>query len=563
MEVNLISEILKIGTCEVVDIREAGGNPYLIGISLLSMEYIANYEHLFSEVEAKCSEVVIERHYPDVDIIMLTGDAREALLEGLERKFYLIPPQSKDQLTIILKLTARCNLNCSYCYDSDFRKELSHLGFMSLDDVEKIISMAASYSKNVELILHGGEPTLAGAEYFRAIAEEILPKYSYANFHLSMQTNGMLLTDEYIEILRRNNINVGISYNALYEKLRFAHGEEEKVLKNMEKLKEEGVGFGVIDVLTNESYRDMKAIYEFYKKREINACLNLAFATNEEDTTKYVVSDKSLAEYEKEAENYFRYWVTDKTASYDRYASMYISLLLTGLEQCCHYAFSCTDERWLAVNVNGNIYPCDGDFPDKYLLGNLHDIDSLYTVFNSSAFIRYQDERNEKLRNCEKCDLFSYCAGGCPESDIMKCGSAAEKDIASCNLFRANLTAAYSALAGLSIDDVNPLLRRFIIDNNSLLPSEIQDFLDYVSIPSEKLTYTFKKSLEDEDFELFRVFNSPNIEERFTLPVYSMPRCDIGQIEDRRFEILKEEFKKRARKGEDECQTSSQPQDAI
>ncbi len=547
MEVNLISEILKIGGCEVVDIRESAGDPYIIRLKLFSLDNIANYEHLFSEVEAQCSEVVIERSYPYVSLILLTDDARAALCEALKRKFYLIPRQSKDELTIILKLTARCNLNCSYCYDSDFRRDLSHLSYMSLENVEKIISMAASYSRSVELILHGGEPTLAGAEYFRRIAEDIIPKYPYSYIRLCVQTNGTLLTDEFIDILLRNNIGIGISYNALHESLRFSHGEEEKVLKNMEKIKEKGANFGVIDVLTNESYPDMQRIYDFYKAREINASLNLAFATNEAETTKYVVNNNELSAYEQEAENYFRYWARDKSASYDRHASMYISLLLTGLGQCCHHAFSCTDERWLSINVNGNIYPCDGDFPDKYLLGNLHDIDSIYSVFNSPSFIRYQDEREEKLKKCESCNLFDYCTGGCPENDIMKCGSAAEIDAASCSLFRANLTAAYSALADLTIDDANPLLKRFIIENNSLLPSEIQDFLDYVGIPRDKVSYTFKKSLEDENFEVFRLFNNPDRLSRFILPVYSMRRCDIGALDDTRFEVLREEFEKRKR----------------
>ncbi len=543
-EANLIAEILKIGTCEIKEVRESEGVPYLISICLLSTDDMPNYEYLFSEAKRRSPEVIFLRDYPKVTIILPSEEAREALRGAIDRKYYMIPMPSRDMLTIIVKLTARCNLNCSYCYDRDFRKKLSHLDHLSLEDMEKLISMAASYAKKVKLILHGGEPTLAGEAYIRHIAEEILPKYPYADFDLSMQTNGILLTGECIEMLKRNNINIGISYNALHEELRFSNGEEKKVLLSMERLKEEGVSFGIIDVITNESYVDIEAIYDFYKSRNISACLNLAFATSQEKTTKYALGEGPLTAYEREVEKYFRAWIKDGNAARERFASMYISLLLTGQGECCHHGFSCTDGEWMAINVDGSIFPCDGDFPEKYLLGYLQDIGSLYDIFGGASYIAYRDERNEKLKACRSCVLFDYCTGGCPENDIMKCGSAAKKDTSSCRLFRANLLAAYSALGDVTIDEINPILRRLVIEGNCLLPSEIQDFLDYIKIPQDMLTYTFDRSFEDENFELFRLFNNPIPAERLTEPAYPVMCEDGEEAGDMRFEALRCAFEK-------------------
>ena len=62
----------------------------------------------------------------------------------------------------------------------------------------------------VEIILHGGEPLLAGAGYIDAVATELRGAIGTA-VELQVQTNGTLLSDPMVDTLARHDIRVGVS----------------------------------------------------------------------------------------------------------------------------------------------------------------------------------------------------------------------------------------------------------------------------------------------------------------------------------------------------------------
>ena len=66
---------------------------------------------------------------------------------------------------------SRCNMRCSYCYYLDKGKYSSHRkqSRMSHALLEELIgqTIAASPSPIVSFVWHGGEPTLAGLEFYR------------------------------------------------------------------------------------------------------------------------------------------------------------------------------------------------------------------------------------------------------------------------------------------------------------------------------------------------------------------------------------------------------------
>lgn len=111
---------------------------------------------------------------------------------------------------------SRCNMRCSYCYYLDKGKYSSHRkqSRMSHALLEELIgqTIAASPSPIVSFVWHGGEPTLAGLEFYRRAVElqkKHLPKGWQAWNNL--QTNGLLLNKEWCRFLRENRFDVGLS----------------------------------------------------------------------------------------------------------------------------------------------------------------------------------------------------------------------------------------------------------------------------------------------------------------------------------------------------------------
>ncbi len=88
---------------------------------------------------------------------------------------------------------------------------------MSLAVFSNVYRMIGEHARRfslpaVDLVFHGGEPLLLGhgqlAEYARLARESLAP---ITKVRLGMQTNGMLLDDEFLRICDRWDIRIGVS----------------------------------------------------------------------------------------------------------------------------------------------------------------------------------------------------------------------------------------------------------------------------------------------------------------------------------------------------------------
>jgi uncharacterized protein len=119
----------------------------------------------------------------------------------------------------VLKLHSRCNLACRYCYvytlaDQSWRDQPLRMSRATLvATAERIAEHARDYHlPRVDVVLHGGEPLLAGGE-FLAYAITTLRRSVPAGTDVSIriQTNGLLLTEPTVRDLARAGVRVGVS----------------------------------------------------------------------------------------------------------------------------------------------------------------------------------------------------------------------------------------------------------------------------------------------------------------------------------------------------------------
>jgi uncharacterized protein len=117
----------------------------------------------------------------------------------------------------ILKVHSRCNLSCSYCYvyemaDQGWRglpKRMSAV--VAGKAVERIAEHAGNHAlTSIDVILHGGEPLLAGAEWLANLVG-LLRSRVPAQVNVALQTNGTLLDRAMLTTLKRLGIKVGVS----------------------------------------------------------------------------------------------------------------------------------------------------------------------------------------------------------------------------------------------------------------------------------------------------------------------------------------------------------------
>ena len=111
---------------------------------------------------------------------------------------------------------SRCNMRCRYCYYLDKGQYSAHekQSRMSFKLLEKLIrqTIEASPGPVVSFTWHGGEPTLAGLDFYKK-AVELEKKYLPKGWQAwnNLQTNGLLLNDAWCRFLKENRFDVGLS----------------------------------------------------------------------------------------------------------------------------------------------------------------------------------------------------------------------------------------------------------------------------------------------------------------------------------------------------------------
>jgi uncharacterized protein len=117
----------------------------------------------------------------------------------------------------VLKVYSRCNLACNYCYvyemnDQSWRTQPYRMSAATIQLTIKRIAdhVRAHGLETVAIVLHGGEPLLAGAAFLAELAS-LMRSEIPAQVEVSLQTNGLLLNADAVSTLTRQAIRIGVS----------------------------------------------------------------------------------------------------------------------------------------------------------------------------------------------------------------------------------------------------------------------------------------------------------------------------------------------------------------
>jgi uncharacterized protein len=119
----------------------------------------------------------------------------------------------------LLKVHSRCNLACDYCYVYTLADQSWRSRPMIMDQ-GTLVATARRIAEHchghgldrVRVILHGGEPLLAGAGYLAGAVRLFRETAgSGVRVDVGLQTNGVLLDEEFVDLFRSLGVRVGVS----------------------------------------------------------------------------------------------------------------------------------------------------------------------------------------------------------------------------------------------------------------------------------------------------------------------------------------------------------------
>ncbi|MGW3734898.1 radical SAM/SPASM protein FxsBH, inactivated beta-hydroxylase extension form [Streptomyces sp. NPDC005148] len=154
---------------------------------------------------------------------------------------------------IVLKVHSRCDLACDHCYVYEHADQSWRTRPKTISDevIFRTAQRLAEHAKthalpSVSVILHGGEPLLAGPARLRRICEELTAAFDgVAELDLRIHTNGLQLSPRYLDLFSEYDVKVGISLDGDREAndrhRRFADGRSSHplVLKAVDLLRQE------------------------------------------------------------------------------------------------------------------------------------------------------------------------------------------------------------------------------------------------------------------------------------------------------------------------------------
>ncbi|MGN0967827.1 MAG: anaerobic sulfatase maturase [Oscillospiraceae bacterium] len=327
-------------------------------------------------------------------------------------------------LTLMIKpASGLCNLRCKYCFYADEmqKRATPSFGIMSPDTLSCVLQKAFSHADGpVSLIFQGGEPTLAGLDFFRQ-AVSFTAQYNTKKLPVSfsLQTNGIALDEQWAAFFAENRFLIGLSLDGtqpVHDKNRVCpdgSGSFDMVMDRVALLRRFGVEFNILTVVTRQTAGSIGRIYRFFQEQgllyqQYIPCLDpLGEARGQRD---YSLTPEK---YESFLKILFDRWYRDvsqgKPAS-NRYFENLVGMLLLQPPESCGMLGRCTEQN--VVEADGSVYPCDFYVLDQYRLGNLC-TDSFADLQRRRRELGFIEASAAIHPDCQACKWFPICRGGC------------------------------------------------------------------------------------------------------------------------------------------------------
>lgn len=340
----------------------------------------------------------------------------------------------KSVSALIKPASSLCNLRCRYCFYCDVaaHRSVDSFGIMTEEVAHAIVDRlidAADAGGTVLFSFQGGEPTLAGVDFFRAFtayAEE--RNGGKCQLSYAIQTNGMALDDEFCALLAKYHFLVGLSLDGdevthNYNRVDAAGaGTHHRVMDAVCLLRRHGVEFNILSVVTETMAKHPRAVFKFYRKNSMDFLQFIPCLQPLDESGAGVQADSphAAAPYTLQARTYsdfliqmFRMWKEEilrgrqlSIRLFDNIVGMYLGM---PPEQCGVYG-RCQNQ--LVIEGDGSVYPCDFYVLDEFVCGNVL-TDSVEEMLCGERAGRFLALDPPKPGRCEGCRFMPMCGGTC------------------------------------------------------------------------------------------------------------------------------------------------------
>lgn len=329
--------------------------------------------------------------------------------------------------TVLIKVASRCNINCSYCYvynmgDSGWMDMPPHISDETTQAVARALGeLTRIQDRPFAVVLHGGEPLLLGPKklrYLLSIIRNTLP----SNAALSLQTNGILIDEEILDLCSETRTTVSVSIDGplhVHDQNRVGHtgeGTYYKVLEGIDRLRKhrdsEFLFSGLLAVIDPES--DPSEVYDFFKELDPPS-VDLIYRDGNHSKLPFGKKSTESTEYGEWLAKLLDVYLVDRQPIRIRFLDDLIKLALGG--SGTKDGVGLTNYGVLIVDTDGSITKNDTlkssfNGADRFLQKWSVHTNTLTEVLNSSEFAMYHALQRPSSATCLSCSELRICGGG-------------------------------------------------------------------------------------------------------------------------------------------------------
>ncbi len=325
----------------------------------------------------------------------------------------------KTMVPVIKVVGDFCNLRCRYCFYHS--KSQSTRRVMSSELLDKFLSQYMGlFSGTLTFIWHGGEPLLAGLDFFQR-AVDFQNRYLQNGQKVTnlVQTNATLVNEKWARFFENYNFGVGVSLDGNeeshnhYRLDRKGVGSFSKAIRGIEILRCYGIEPGIIQTLAHDNVGRAAEDFKFFMDI---LCIK-TWGTNEyldidgmnKAMRNHEITNKELTHYLKQCVDF---WLgRDDPELQIRQIENFIAGVLEKQARTCAFNGTCTS--YFCIEHDGRVYPCDRlTHRNDLLFGDLSR-QSLIEILNSPARLRYAEAVNSVYPDCAICEWQVACNNGC------------------------------------------------------------------------------------------------------------------------------------------------------
>ena len=346
-------------------------------------------------------------------------------LTPLDRPEPLALQEKPEPFSVMVKpVGSRCNLRCDFCYYLKTKRNSTGMRQECMSDelLERFIRqyIEASTGPEVSFVWHGGEPTLAGLEFYRRavrLQQRYLPD-GWACWN-NLQTNGVLLDDEWCSFLAEAGFDVGLSIDGTegihdhYRKDTDGNGSYAAAVRAVHRLKAHGIKPDLLCTVTSTTAK--KPLETYRALRDLDTgwiqFIPIIRQNAEGGFTPESVGSEAYGDFLCAV---FDVWVHHDLGNLDiQMFSEMARIWAGGSAGLCWMAPTCG--RALIVEVDGGVYSCDHYVVEGHRIG---DINKSHLGFLAGSQVQMSFGRDKQDRlpgQCRECRWLSVCNGGCPK----------------------------------------------------------------------------------------------------------------------------------------------------